>query len=234
MTKTYNAVIIDDEPIAIDVIVNHLQNIPNFEVAGTFTNAIEATQTLHNQQIDLLFLDIEMPGISGIDFLKSLQVSTSVIFTTAYRNYAVEAFDLEVIDYLLKPISFKRFLKAINRFYSFTERKTPVIEDNNQKEIIELKADKKIYKVNTNEILYIESVDDYIKVHTSEQKILVYQRLHQIEKQLKSASFLRIHRSFIVNTCHISAYSCSHVEIGATTLPIGRTYRDSASENLKS
>lgn len=229
----YNVILIDDEPIALDVVSNHLQQFDNLDIAGKFTNAVDAIPLLHKQAVDLIFLDIEMPGISGINFLKSLQNPPYIIFTTAYRNYAVEAFDLEVIDYLLKPISFDRFLRALNRFFAQIEQKRQPITDVSLNYIIKFKADKKIYKINANDILYIEGMDDYIKVNTTEQKIVVYQRMHNIEKELDSSIFVRIHRSFIVNIQNVSAYSTSHVEIGKNKLPIGRTYRHKALQMLK-
>ena len=232
MNNNYNILIIDDEPIAIDVISNYLERLTNCTIVGSFTNALEALPVLYSTQIDLIFLDIEMPGISGIDFLKSIQTPPYVIFTTAYRNYAVEAFDLEVVDYLLKPISFDRFLKAINRFYALNDKHTASSKSSAVSEIIELKADKKIHKINKSDILYIESVDDYVKVHTGKQRILTYQRMHQMEELLSEANFIRVHRSFIVNRDAVTAYSTSHIEIGKTKISIGRTYREKVTEKL--
>ena len=238
MSTTYKVLIIDDEPIAIDIVSQHVSNFPNLQILGKFTNALQALPLLHSQNIHLVFLDIEMPGISGIDFLKSMKNPPAVILTTAYRDYAVEAYDLEVIDYLLKPISFDRFLRAVNRFLTaaspnHTEAKTETAHELSGSDIIELKADKKVYKIRKSDICYIESLDDYIKVHTAEQRILVYMRMHQIEKQLDNTNFVRVHRSYLVNKNCVTAYSAANVELGSLQLPFGRTYRDAAIQALK-
>ncbi len=232
--KKFKTIIIDDEPIAIDIIKRHLEQLSNFEIVASFTNALDSLALLHNQHIDLLFLDIEMPGITGLEFAKSLPRHTSVIFTTAYRNYAVDAFDLEVIDYLLKPISFDRFLRAINRFYAqHNASPSELLPLDTQEQIIEVKADKKTYKVRVNEILYIESVEDYVKIHTTSQRLLIHTRMHQIESMLDKNIFVRIHRSYLINKKHISAYSSTYVEIGEQNIPIGRTYREEVGLKIK-
>jgi len=232
MEKRYKVIIIDDEPIAIKVIENHLKKLEQFEIVHSFTNALEAIPELHSNTIDLLFLDIEMPGIKGLDFLKSLTNAPKTIFTTAYRDFAVEAFDLDVIDYLLKPVSFDRFLKAINRFLKETEI-NQTKENNPEEKYIQLKADKKIYKLNIDDILYIESLDDYIQVHTKSQKIISYERMRVMEERLRDKKFVRIHRSFLINKKYITAYSQAFVELGELKLSIGRTYKDKVIEILQ-
>ena len=231
MPTIYNAIIIDDEPIATGIIKNYMDQLHDFNLLGTFTNALEALPILHRETVDLLFLDIEMPGISGIDFAKSLPNRTAVIFTTAYRNYAVDAFDLEVVDYLLKPIPIDRFLKAINRFYNLRSNQNSIFRS--PQTTIEVKADKKTYKLNPDEIIFIESVEDYVKIHTNEQRLLVHLRMHQMEEKLQDG-FLRIHRSYLINKKHIVAYSSSEIELRGYNLPIGRTFREQVLSLLKS
>ncbi len=228
----YKCIIIDDEPIAIKVIQEHLEKFENIEVLNGFTKAIDAIEILNTENIDLLFLDINMPGISGIEFLKSLSNPPKVIFTTAYRNFAVDAFELDAIDYLVKPISFERFLKAINKFLSHAKPKQESgNKSNGQKDYIVLKADKKNYKIKFSEILFIESLDNYIKVHTTDFSIICYESLTAIEKEL-SEDFIRIHRSYIINLTKIDVFTSSYVEIGERKFTIGRNYKEDVAKRL--
>jgi len=225
--QKFNCVIIDDEPIAIRVIQEHLNKFEGFQCVQTFTKALDAIQVLNKEKIDLLFLDINMPGISGIEFLKTLTNPPKVIFTTAYRNFAVDAFDLDALDYLVKPISFERFLKAINKFLSVSNpQKAISTEQKQEKDYIILKSDKKNYKIQFNDILYIESLDNYIKVHTSEFSIICYERLTAIEKELPNSDFIRIHRSFIINYSKVDLFTSAFVEIAGRKFAIGRNYRE--------
>ena len=230
----YNCIIIDDEPIAIRVVKSHIDKIQGFSVVGGFTNALDAIKTIHNQQIDLIFLDIEMPGINGLEFIRSIPNPPKVIFTTAYRNYAAEAFDVDALDYLLKPIPFDRFLKAINKFL---EQKTkPENKGNNDdsSDSIVLKSNKRNYKIRVEDILYIESLDDYIKVHTTEKSLVCYSRLSSMEETLASFNYiLRVHRSFIVNTKKIKIFTHYSISIGTQEIPIGRSFRDKVIEKLE-
>ncbi|HRW62993.1 MAG TPA: LytTR family DNA-binding domain-containing protein [Bacteroidales bacterium] len=232
--QQYQCVIIDDEPIAIRLIQAHLDRFDDFNCVKTFTKAIDAIQLLSKEKIDLLFLDINMPGISGIELLKSLPNPPKVIFTTAYRNFAADAFDLDALDYLVKPISFERFLKAINKFLSLAGVPTsPVNEPKEpEKDFIVLKSDKKNYKIKFKDILYIESLDNYIKVHTSEFSIICYERLSGIEKELPSNDFIRIHRSYIINYSKVDVFTSSFVEIAGKRFTIGRNYKDEVNKKL--
>lgn len=223
--STYSCIIIDDEPIALRVIGGYIEKIDDIEVVGSFTNALEALKILRNQKVDLIFLDIEMPGINGLDFLKSIPQPPKVIFTTAYRNYAAEAFDVDALDYLVKPIPFERFLKAINKFYDTVKPAAVNIAPQEQRHII-LKSDKKNYKVDIDDILYVESMDDYVKVHTVQKTLVCYLRLTGIETMLDSSQFIRIHRAFIVNKKRINIFTHAFVQINNQQLPIGRSYRD--------
>ncbi|HAF29500.1 MAG TPA: DNA-binding response regulator [Bacteroidales bacterium] len=223
----YKCIIIDDEPIAIKVIQEHLENFKNMECIHGFTKAIDAIEILSKKKVDLLFLDINMPGISGIEFLKSLSKPPKVIFTTAYRNFAVDAFELDAIDYLVKPISFERFLKAINKFLILEKKpETERLEKEQIKDYIILKSDKKNYKIPFKDILYIESLDNYIKVYTSDFSIICYESLSGIEKELPDSDFIRIHRSFIVNYSKVEVFTSAFVEIAGRRFTIGRNYKD--------
>lgn len=225
----YSCIIIDDEPIAIKVIKEHLEKTDHLQCAGSFTKALLAIELLNREAIDLIFLDINMPGISGIEFLKSLPNPPKVIFTTAYRNFAVDAFELDAIDYLVKPISFERFLKSANKFLSAVM----TIDSNNTqnktvKEFIILKSDKKNYKMQFKDILYIESLDNYIKVHTSNNSIICYESLSNLMQEL-SIDFVRIHRSYIVNIKKVDVFTTAYLQIEGTKLTVGRNYREKVS-----
>jgi DNA-binding LytR/AlgR family response regulator len=232
--KTYKCIIIDDEPIAIKVIIDHLENFNNVECLRGFTKAVDALEVLNKEKIDLLFLDINMPGISGVEFLKSLHTPPKVIFTTAYRNFAVDAFELDALDYLVKPISFERFLKAMNKFFAAMQQQgQPQPSQDQKKEYIILKADKKNHKISLDDILYIESLDNYIKVHTTETSIICYERLSGIEKELPESDFIRIHRSYIINLNKVDVFTASYLEIGDKNFTIGRNYKEYALKRLE-
>ncbi|MCD4832860.1 MAG: LytTR family DNA-binding domain-containing protein [Bacteroidales bacterium] len=225
-------VIVDDEPLAITIIEGYLKKIPYIEIIGKFDNAIPVYEFLKENIVDLLFLDIEMPNITGIDFLKSLSSPPSVIFTTANKNYAIEGFDLNVVDYILKPITFERLFKAVNRVCENVnqEKKTEKPESN---EFLYLKENKKMVKVYFKNILYFESIKDYVKVVTLCKTVITKQQLSYFESSLNNNKFLRIHRSFIVATGKIDAYSLSGIDIGDTELPIGRKYKETVIEALE-
>lgn len=230
--ENYKCIIIDDEPIAIRVIANYLQNIQQIDSVGEYTNALDALTILHSQNVDLLFLDIQMPGINGLDFIKTLANPPKVIYTTAFRNYAADAFDVDAIDYLVKPIPFERFIKAINKFL---DNKQGVKSNGNDEiDYIILKSDKKNHKIKVDEILYIESLDDYVRVHTKSKKLVCYTRLVTLEEQLnKYSHIIRIHRSLIVNLSSISSFTHFNVEIDGKSLPIGRNYKDQVNKILR-
>ena len=179
-------IIVDDEPIAIRVIASYLEKIPNIDVVAKCSNAMEALDVLRNNAIDLIFLDIQMPQITGIDFLKTLNHPPKVIFTTAYRDYAIEAFDLEVVDYLLKPIPFDRFLKAVNKYYTQNESSLMTLNKgtDNSNDFIYVKSERKVVKVYLKDIVYIESLKDYVKVHTPQKLIVTKQLISQFENVL--------------------------------------------------
>lgn len=225
----YTCLIVDDEPIAIRVIKTHLSEFKNLRLVGECSHAIEAIEVLSKTKVDLIFLDIQMPQITGVEFLKNLNHPPKVIFTTAYRDYAIEAFELDVVDYLLKPISLLRFSKAINRFYQrVNETASSSATDWNQSQQAEhlfVKADKKLHKILFNELIYLESYGDYVLVHTEKGKITVKERISQLEEQLPNRRFMRVHRSYIISIDKVSSLLPGLVELGSHKIPIGRSYK---------
>jgi len=219
-------VIIDDEPLAIKVVENHLKEFQNFEVINVFNNPLEALDLLETGEVDALFLDINMPKMSGLDFAKTLNSKTNVIITTAYREYAVESFDLNVLDYLVKPIPFNRFLKTINKITQKVYQQKGIQKEEvyNNESFIFLKVDKKLVKIKFEDILYIESLKDYIKVFTTTENYLVHKSLTSITEELPENNFIRVHRSYTLAIDKVKSVEGNLVEIGKTRIPIGRKY----------
>ncbi len=218
--------IVDDEPLAIKLIKNHLKHFKQFEIVAECENAIEASQILQNNNIDLLFLDIQMPEINGIDFLKSLTQRPKVIITSAYKEFAIDGFNLDVLDFLLKPISLDRFFKAINKFLDTTNvnRNTVVLNENKLEDLF-IKDNNKTYRVNPLDILYIEGMREYIKIITNNANIVTKSSLTRFYDQLPKELFIRIHKSFIINTRKVKVFTTLHVEINDKKIPIGRSYK---------
>lgn len=223
-------IIVDDEPLAIEIMESYVQKIEHLELKGSFRNAVSAFSFLQQHAVDLIFLDIQMPKLTGIDFLKTLKNPPKVIFTTAYREYALQGFELEIVDYLLKPIPFERFLKSVSRILhtAVAIEQSPKISagEATSDQPVFFKVDKKMIRVNVGDILYIESVKDYVKVKTFSKEIITQQKISYLEESLPRDKFLRVHRSFIVATSKIDAYSATDIEIGKTQVPIGRNYKN--------
>lgn len=228
--------LIDDEPLAIDLIQTHLEKISRIEVVGSFQNAIQAFEALQVKPVDLLFLDIQMPGLNGIKLLQSLKYPPQVIFTTAYREYAIDGFDLDATDYLLKPISFERLLKAINKVFTRNQPSSLPRIHSEEKEAVSslyVQVGKKRVKVELNEILYLESQRDYVKIKTTQKEIVVHQTISYLEEQLPTNLFLRIHRSFIIRLDKIEGWSNTDIDLPGAQLPIGRTYKSQVMKVLE-
>ena len=229
--------VVDDEPLAVNLIENHISNIEGFVVVATCNSAIKAFEVLNTQQIDLLFLDIKMPNITGVDFLKTLRYPPKTILTTAYRDYAIDGYDLGVIDYLLKPITFERFMKSIDRFLNGNNTKpSHAIQEDSElsNDSLIVKSGTKHHKIKVNQILYIESLKDYIKIHLEGTKHIVSKyKISNIEEDLGKYSFLRVHRSFIINTDQVTAFTAQNIEISNTEIPIGGNYKDHVLSFLK-
>ncbi len=192
-------IIVDDEPLAIEIVESYVKRIEELELVGSFRNAIAAFSYIQQNPVELIFLDIQMPKLSGIEFLKTLKNPPKVIITTAFRDYAIEGFELEVVDYLLKPIPFERFLKSVGKVLSSRMEAQPTPATGTVDPFIYFKVDKKMVKTRIAEILYIESIKDYVKVRTSDKEIITQQKISYLDESLPSNQFLRIHRSFIVN-----------------------------------
>lgn len=233
-----NVIIVDDEPLAQDVLETYIDKIPELNLVTKCSNAFEANDALKNNDIDLMFLDIQMPQLTGIDFLKTLSKPPLVIFTTAYPNYAIEGFELDALDYLLKPISVDRFMKAANKAIEQVglQQKDGVAtgssggDGSTQQEYFFVKADKKLVKVNFKEIIYIEGLKDYVIIRMDTNRVITLQTMKSLEKKLPSTQFMRIHRSYIVNIEKINAIIGNMVEVmeknQAKHLPIGKNYRE--------
>ncbi len=225
----HKTIIIDDEPLAIDVIVYHLKRFTNFEVIKTFTNSVEAFHFLkENTHVDVVFTDIAMPEISGIELVKLTSENTKFIMTTAFSEYAVQSFDLEVVDYLLKPISFERFAKAIRRFES--------LENNASQNTLEpsffVKEGDEFIKILVSDIDYIEGLKDYAKIITGNNYCLALKTLKSIEVVLSPYQFMRIHKSYIVPLSKISQYNGKCVLINNHEIPVGSSYREALKAHL--
>lgn len=217
---------VDDEQPALDVLINYISSVSALESAGTCNNAVEALNLLQQKPIDLLFLDIQMPQLLGTDLIRTLKKPPKVIFTTAYRKFAIEGFELDAVDYLLKPISFERFLKAIDKVMNTSIHNADVgDESESNNSFLTVRTDRKNLKIPLDEILFIESLKDYIKVVTSTKNIVTNQSISAIEHVLPKNSFVRIHRSFIVSVNKIESFTNDSIGISMHDLPISRSYR---------
>ncbi|HYF31676.1 MAG TPA: LytTR family DNA-binding domain-containing protein [Chitinophagaceae bacterium] len=222
----WKCLLVDDEPPAIRILEKYIDNVEQLEVAGTCTNAFQAMDMLQKHTIDLIFLDINMPKLTGIGFIKTLQHPPKVIFTTAYKEHAADAFELDAVDYLLKPVSFERFLRAVNKvIHNNKPVNVPANATENNQRFLYFRADRKMVKIFLEEIVYVESLKDYVKIHRQQGKPLVIkQSISTMEEILPPTLFVRIHRSFIVAINKITAFTNHDVEIGSTEIPIGRLY----------
>lgn len=219
--------VVDDEPPARELLMSYISKLDDFEVVVQFNNALDTFNYLQKNSVDLLFLDIAMPKMTGIELIKSLHHVPSVILTTAFREYASDGFDLDVLDYLVKPISFDRFMKAIGKYHHYLPRVS-----NEQAHDVAfdqayffLKVNREQIKVYFKKILYIESIKDYIKIVTPEKTYITYERLTHMEEKLPEGRFQRIHKSYIISMSNVKTFRNDTVKVGDTTLPVGRVYK---------
>ena len=234
MSDRIKCIIVDDEPVALDIMENHLSKIEKIEIVGRCRNATEAFNLMNTHNTDLIFLDINMPGITGISFAKSINKDIKIIFTTAYREYAVEGFDLHAVDYLLKPISFDRLLDAVNNFQKVhLDPSVSKLKTESSPDFIFVKIDRKMFKIDFSKILWIESLSDYLKIQTIDGSKVTRETISSIEMKLPSSKFLRIHRSFIIAIDQIESYSNEEVIIQNKSLPISRTYKEQVIKTLE-
>lgn len=228
-----NCIIIDDERLARDLVESYVNKIPFLKLAGVYKNGVEAQEISNSNQIDLIITDIQMPDLLGTDLIKSLSNPPMVIFTTAYQNYAVESFELEAVDYLLKPFSFERFQDAINKAQNlFDLNQSSLHKANFKKDYLTVKADHKLYKIRYEDIKYIEGMREYVSFHIEKGRITALMSLKSLEEQLPSPNFIRCHKSFIVNANLVSAMEGNNLVLLDKMIPIGQSYREKVIENI--
>lgn len=236
-----NCIVIDDEPLALDLLKDYIEKIPFLKLERTFTNPLEGLGYLQENPVDLVFLDVELPYLSGIEFVKCLQSKPLVIFTTAYEKYAVTGYDLEITDYLMKPILFDRFLRAVNKAYrqiklnkKVPERSVALPEKETQSDFIMVKTGYNTININLNDILYVEGLKDYIKIHLTGKTILTLNSLKKLQEMLPESRFIRVHRSFIVSLPKIDSIQRSRIVIGKTFVPVGENYKNAFKDVIAS
>ena len=237
-SKKIKCLVVDDEPPAREILKQHIAGVEALELAGTCTNAVEAISFLKDNAVDLIFLDIQMPQLLGTNFIRTLKSPPMVIFTTAYRKYALEGFELDAVDYLLKPISFERFLKGVNKVLQVNfphDQSSSSVKENHKEtdnSFLYFRADRKMVKVFFNDILFIESLKDYIKIVTNHRTIITKYVLTTIAEALPEDEFLRIHRSYIVAINKIESFNADFIQIAKHELPIGRFYKNDVTRIL--
>jgi len=222
----YTCIIIEDEPLAQNVLKKYIEEHPSLTLVSVCNDALETQEVLTRENIDLLFLDINLPKLSGINFIKTLLHPPLIIFTTAYPEYAVEGFEINAIDYLVKPFSFERFLKAVNRALEKLTSSATQNSTGNEPPFIFLKADKKIHRVELDSIHYIEAVGDYMKVVTDSGQLIINETMKNLQEELPGRSFMRVHKSFIISRNKIKFIEGNYVQVANKSVPIGATYRN--------
>ncbi len=233
--KKMNCLIVDDEELARNLVENYVNRLPHLSVVGKCTNPLEAIEVLQEQPVDLIFLDIQMPELTGVEFLKTLPKKPLVIFTTAYKEYALQGYELNVVDYLLKPFRFERFLQAVNKatkLKSLEDRDAPLVADSpppdehEEKDYILVKSEFKVLRIFYNDISFIESMKEYVAYHTPEGRTLSLGSLKKLEEDLPADKFMRVHKSYIVNKTRVSALEGKYIHVGKVKVPIGTSYRE--------
>lgn len=237
MSKIIQCIIVDDEPVACEILENHLAKIKSVKVIATCKNSMEAFDKINTNKIDLIFLDINMPEISGLSFAKSITKDIKIIFTTAYREYAVDGFDLQAVDYLLKPISFERLQQAISKYLN---ENTPVIQTikevitEEKNDSIFVRSNRKMINIKFSEIKFIESLSDYIQIHLTDKTVTTRETISNIEAKLPQKYFLRVHRSYIISIANIDSFTNETIGIGKNEIPISRSYKNDVLQKLES
>jgi len=238
--NTIRCLVIDDEELARKLLANYIARLPHLELVDSFKQPIAALQSLQSAQIDLIFLDIQMPQLTGIEILKTLKVVPQIILTTAYSEYAVESYALNVTDYLLKPFSFERFLQAVNKASEQITLKQPKSNSNNttiasteeEKNYQIVKSEHKLHRIFHHEILYIQSMQEYVAYYTQKGRVIAFGSLKRLEQELPNHSFMRVHKSYIVNTQKVSTIEGNLLHIGAEKIPVGGSYREQVKNQL--
>jgi DNA-binding LytR/AlgR family response regulator len=224
--KKLSCIIVDDEPVARKILQEFTEQVPFLDLLGKFESAMKAEEFLKTNQPDLIFLDIEMPKVTGLEMLKRIHIESMVILTTAFPQYALDGYELDIIDYLLKPFALHRFLKAVQKAKDFHEMKTPS-GNTLPPSYIFIKSEKRIEKVELSDILYAEVLGNYVTIFTEHKKIIAYLTMKSLESQLSDADFIKIHQSFLVNRSKIESVEGNELRVGSKTLPISRNYRES-------
>lgn len=236
MAEKIHCIIVDDEAVAREILENHLSKIDAVKIMASCKSAVDAFNVINAKNIDLIFLDINMPEISGLSFAKSINKNIKIIFTTAYREYAIDGFDLQAVDYLLKPISFERLLQAINKYLNenTTVKSFEPVEISPEKsDYFFVRSDRKMVKICFSDILFIESLSDYIKIHLSDKNVVTRETMSNIEAKLPQNDFVRTHRSFIVSLTSIDSFTNEFVELGKKQIPISRSYKNDVLQQLE-
>jgi len=235
MCEVIKCLVVDDEKIARVVLEEHISKLDNLKLVASCNNALEAFKWMSTESIDVVFLDINMPEISGLDFAKTINHDIKIVFTTAYRDYAVEGFDLKAVDYLLKPIAFDRFLQAVNKYQNENKTITPIVSniEPEQSEFFFVRSDRKMIRINFDDIQYIESLSDYVRIHTITQNVVTRETITNLEAKLPQKEFIRIHRSYIVAIKKIDTFTNEYVEINKKMLPISRGYKQDVLNRLE-
>lgn len=237
--EKYNVIIVDDEYLAQKLLQDYVSKVEPLQLVATCSNAIEAMNVLKDHQVDIMFLDIQMPDLTGLDLAKSLEHKPAIIFTTAYSEYAVDAFNLSVVDYLLKPFDFPRFIQAINKVIGTEQQKMmglqkPAVDTiSESNDFITVKADYKLYKINYDDLLFIEGQHEYVTFHTTQRRITALFALKDLEEILPKDKFVRVHKSYIVSFKHIQDLDKSDVTVAGNKVPVGASYRDELLSRLQ-
>ncbi|NUM32443.1 MAG: response regulator transcription factor [Bacteroidetes bacterium] len=221
-------IIVDDEPLALDVLENYIKKTPEIELATRCNNALEASEYLKSNKVDLMFIDIQMPEITGLDFVRGLSEPPLIVFCTAHPDFAVEGFELNAIDYLLKPVAYERFCKTIERVkeYLLLKLSKTVEQSDIENDYIFIKSNQKQIKLSLDQILYIEAFADYIKLYTAEKRYITLQTMKNMEQKMPKDKFIRVHRSFIAGIKNITSFNSTELEINGTKIPVGKSYKD--------
>lgn len=225
--KKLRCIIVDDEPIAVEYLKDYIEQMPNLELVAFANRATKAYEILESEDIDLIFLDIQMPGLTGLDFIRTLAKKPAIILTTAYSEYAIEGFNLEVNDYLLKPFSFERFAQAVLKVSRETHKTETINNNNSKQDYIFLKSGYKSVKINISDITHVEGLKEYVVFYTSDgKKFIKNERMKNVEQQLSDNNFIRVHKSFLISIDHISSFYGNTIEIGNLQIPVGRVYKE--------
>lgn len=230
--EKYNCIIVEDEPLAAEVLGDYIKQTPFLELTMICSDAIDALSILQKEKVDVVFLDIHLPRLQGLEFIKTLRNPPQIIITTAYREYAIEGYELNVLDYLLKPVSFNRFLMAANKLKTLSEEGLITIKPGAERESLYFNTNKKMVKIFVDEILYIESRKEYINITTKDKSVITKFQLGGVEELLMRNNFIRVHRSYIVAMDKIEAFSAVEIEIKGAKIPIGRSYKELVASTL--